>query len=111
MVVKKTKIKTPKPNRFKGKAKFPTNAPSITGNKPGKKPGTFVQAKKDDKKKKKDSSLSDLLSAAAGLASGGGGVGGVSATSQSYGGGNVPTGYTAEDFWHPETTESGRVND
>ena len=43
-----------------------------------------------DNKKKKDSSLSDLLGAAAELASGGGDVGGVSATSQSYGKGPVP---------------------
>ncbi len=64
-----------------------------------------------EKRKKKLSQLKDVLGAAAELTSGGGETRGVSATSQSYGGGNIPTGYTADNFWHPETTESGKVND
>ena len=84
-----------------------------TSNKPdNKKPDEKKKPKTiDEKEKKKGPGLKEVLSAAAELTSGGGGTGGVSATSQSYGGGNIPTAYTADNFWHPETTESGRVND
>jgi len=108
--VKKRRIPKPKPK-----------ATTKTTNKNNISFGQALQINKDrqvtkqfdeKKKKKKGPGLKEVLSAAASLTSGGGGGGsGVSATSQSYGGGNVPTGYTAEDFWHPETTESGSPND
>ena len=109
MVVKKPKVRTSRPKtRYSGGKGSALKA----GTKPPKNPKPDAQTKpKETDKKKKGPGLKEILSAAAELTSGGGGTGGVSATSQSYGGGNVPTGYTAEDFWHPETTESGRVND
>ena len=61
-------------------------------------------------RKKQLGQLSDVLGAASKLT--GGGTAHVGSSSNTdFGKAPIPTGHTEEDFWHPETTESGRVND
>ena len=79
--------------------------------KDGAKYAKNIKAAKALKKKKQLGQLSDLLGAASDLTKGGGGAYGGSSSNQNYGRAPIPTGHTEEDFWHPETTESGKVND
>ena len=67
-----------------------------------KQPKTDAQKKQD--KKNQLEALSGILGAASDLTKGGDAHSG-SSYNTDYGKGNIPTGYTAEDFWHPETTE------
>ena len=62
-------------------------------------------------KKKRLEALSGILGAASDLTRNRDGGGAGSSSNQDYGRAPIPTGHTAEDFWHPETTESGKVND
>ena len=103
------KIRTPKP-------KVKTKAP----NKNNISFGKAVQINKDrqvtkqfdEKKKKKQlEALSGILGAASDLTRGGGGGGAGSSSNTDFGRAPIPTGHTEEDFWHPETTESGSPND